>query len=318
MILLEPGNRVLAETVSGAIKPPVVADVDDEEKSKSSGPPQRDPIDVRLCDFDDVSYHVTIDAGNRSLLRVSISVPCYRDIEKKGAADAVKNVYKELVTKPEEGYDVTLEINMDKLPAKEEELVRKVELLKTNIIGGVFDSYFSALLNGKALTESFKFSLRGDTMVYFIPRPDKVIVVYDIDLHDESDIAIIRLMMQEFVDCRKRLGAAPPCTFSNQPPLEMKEFGITEPKPENRVGYITLAVFKSHLENNRKERIINRMQLFRNYIMYHIKCSKAYFHSRMRARVRESLKLLNRAKVEVDESKREKKTAQGKTFIRQS
>jgi actin related protein 2/3 complex subunit 2 len=60
------------------------------------------------------------------------------------------------------------------------------------------------------------------------------------------------------------------------------------------------------------------MQMFRNYLAYHIKCSKAYFHSRMRARVVSLIKILNRAKVEIDESKREKKTAQGKTFIRQS
>ncbi len=36
----------------------------------------------------------------------------------------------------------------------------------------------------------------------------------------------------------------------------------------------------------------------RNYLHYHIKCSKAYIHSRMRAKTADFLKVLNRAKPE--------------------
>lgn len=57
---------------------------------------------------------------------------------------------------------------------------------------------------------------------------------------------------------------------------------------------------------------INRIQLFRDYLHYHIKCSKAYMHSRMRHRVAEFLKVLNRAKPEV--ATQERKTATGRTF----
>lgn len=47
------------------------------------------------------------------------------------------------------------------------------------------------------------------------------------------------------------------------------------------------------------QQTILRIQLFRDYLHYHIKCSKAYMHSRMRHRVAEFLKVLNRAKPEV-------------------
>ena len=57
---------------------------------------------------------------------------------------------------------------------------------------------------------------------------------------------------------------------------------------------------------------INRIQLFRDYLHYHIKCSKAYMHSRMRHRVAEFLKVLNRAKPEV--ATQERRTATGRTF----
>jgi len=274
---------------------------------------QRDPIDVRLCDFDDVNYHVTIDAAARNILRVSMSAPCWRDIETKGGADAVKKYYDGLAVDPEAGFDVTLQIDLENLPCKEDELVQKIQMLKHNVIGGVFDNYFTALLNGKPIAENYKFDLRGDTSVYFIPRNDRVTIVYELNFTDAVDLAIARIFMQEFVDYRKKLGAAPPCTFGQNPPLELKEFGITE--PTQKLGYVSFAVMKGHLEAGRKDKVVSVLQVFRNYVQYHTTCAKAYFHSRMRARCAAMLKILNRAKIETEQ--REKKTMGGKTFIRQ-
>ena len=41
---------------------------------------------------------------------------------------------------------------------------------------------------------------------------------------------------------------------------------------------------------------------------------QAYMHSRMRRRVADFLKVINRAKPEVEESEKEKKTATGRSF----
>jgi actin related protein 2/3 complex subunit 2 len=56
-----------------------------------------------------------------------------------------------------------------------------------------------------------------------------------------------------------------------------------------------------------REATISQIHLFRDYLHYHIKCCKAYMHSRMRKRVSEFLKVLNRAKPETA-----KKTAASK------
>jgi actin related protein 2/3 complex subunit 2 len=50
------------------------------------------------------------------------------------------------------------------------------------------------------------------------------------------------------------------------------------------------------------------------FFRYHIKASKTHFHTKMRKRVIELQKVLNRAKE--DAPKKEKKTAGGKTFRR--
>jgi len=78
---------------------------------------------------------------------------------------------------------------------------------------------------------------------------------------------------------------------------------------------MAFAILKSHLEKGKQEAVVAILQTFRTYLQYHIKCSKSYFHSRMRKRVAELVKVLNRAKV--PDLKKEKKTAGGKTFKRQ-
>jgi len=188
--------------------------------------------------------------------------------------------------------------------------------MKLIAIGGVFDRYFSALLAGRALTDNFTFKLRHDTTLFLLPRADRVTVIFEIDFADKVDQALAKVFMQEFVDCRKRVGAAPPCTFSVNAPLELKEFGITE--ASRMLGFFAFAIMKGHLERNLKEKVTMVLQTFRNYVQYHLKCSKAYFHSRMRARAAGLIKVLNRAKQDVDETKKEKKNFQGKTFILQS
>jgi actin related protein 2/3 complex subunit 2 len=70
-------------------------------------------------------------------------------------------------------------------------------------------------------------------------------------------------------------------------------------------------LFPRHFQGTAGYDAISKIYQFRDYFHYHIKASKAYMHSRMRNRVDSFLKVLNRAKPEVQG---EQKTASGKTF----
>ena len=319
MILLEPGNRILEETVAAQIKPPeALGVVDDADSSKTS---TRQPRDIKLCDFDDVAYRIVVDAADLTTLRVSIQLPCFPAIKDHGAAAAAEAFYPGLLAPtPDPTYDVTILIPLSPLPTSPPpaELIQRLSLLKSCLIGGVFDHYFTPLLSATPLTSSFSFALRHDTSVFFIPRPDRVTVVFSLAFSEATDAAIAKVFMQEFVEVKRRLGSAPPCTFSQHPPLELKEFkleGGGGGGGQGGLGYISFAVLKTHLEGGKKEKVIAVLQSFRSYMQYHIKCSKSYFHSRMRARVVSLIKVLDRAKLEKPEEK-EKKTISGKTFVR--
>jgi actin related protein 2/3 complex subunit 2 len=302
MILLEPGNRILGETVSSVIL--------------SEG--QAEPCDVRLCDFDDVTYHVQVAPDNRGSMKVSMNLPCYYAIKDKGGEAALTNEFGSMVGSTETGFDITLDVPLGAGDEKSRaELVKKVSLIKTTVVGGVFQNFYQGLLDGKQ-EAPFKFDLRGDTSVYFFPGKDRVVTVFGLDFTEAVDKVIAKVFMQEFQDAKRRIGRAPPIVWGVNPPKEMSHFDITS--PTGNLGFISFAVLPSHLDKNKMRQVIHVMQSFRNYIQYHIKCSKSYFHSRMRARVRDLIKVLNRAKFTDDElgdlSIKSVKTASGKTFIR--
>jgi len=304
MILLERGNRILGETVSSKINH------DAEEKVEA--------FDVRLCDFDDVQYRVLIEAEKKNIMKIAMNLPCYTYIEKNGGKDAFTAAYKDMIIEPIQGFDLTVKVDLDALTdqKQKDEVVEKISCMKANVVGGVFDYYFSALLKGTSITDPFKFDLRADTIVYFFPKPDRVTIVFSIDFKEKVDRAIAKIFMQEFVEARRAQQAAPPVQWGVNPPLELAHFKISE--PTGNLGFISFAVLKTHLDNNKKDRVINVLQCFRNYLQYHIKCSKSHFHASMRARVASLLAVLNRAKVDADERvvARDKKTASGKTFTR--
>jgi len=303
MILLEKGNRILGETVSAKIN------IDPEEKVEA--------MDVKLCDFDDTSYRVLITEDKKDVIQVGMSLPCYASIEKYGAKENYDKAYGSLVAPPMTNYDVTLKIDLNALKdqKQKDEIVEKISCLKANVIAGVFDHFFTPLLSGGKPLEPFRFDLRADTTIFFFPKADRVTVIFSVDFKERVDRALAKIFMNEFVEARRTQQASPPVQFGVNPPMEMAHFKITE--PTGNLGFISFTVFKSHLDNNKKDRVIGVLQVFRNYMQYHIKCSKSYFHSRMRLRVASLLTVLNRAKVDADErlNPTQKKTASGRTFV---
>lgn len=128
--------------------------------------------------------------------------------------------------------------------------------------------------------------------------------------------------MQEFVDARKQpaIQNAPQVLFTNrEPPAELR--GVKGLQDSDSIGYITFGAWMMRARRGfastllipssktvlsprhfpagaLREETISLFQNFRDYLHYHIKCSKAYMHSRMRARVADWTKVLNRAKPE--------------------
>lgn len=309
MLLLNPSNRILAETIGSRLAKPSGGGDDDEEKAVAG------TVDVRLCDFDDVTYRVRVDKDEPGVARLSMSLPFYDQVKDHGAEKELKAMFGDTVAaEPEDGESITLRIPLDGsgLPCERDAFVERVGMLRAIVVGGVFKRYMAAVASGDK-PDPLKFEMRRDTTVYFVPGDDRVVVVFEFDFNERVDKVVASVFMKEFTESRRRLNAAPPCSFSNNPPSELEALGVTEPR--GSLGFISFAMLKSHVATEAKvDNAAASLQMFRNYLQYHLKCSKSYFHARMRARVRMLLKVLNRAKQDPED--KEKKTMSGKSFKR--
>ncbi|VDP81759.1 unnamed protein product [Echinostoma caproni] len=123
---------------------------------------------------------------------------------------------------------------------------------------------------------------------------DRVTVIFSTMFKDPDDMLIGKVFMQEFTESQRRLDRAPQVLYSHRvPPAEFQGTGAAV---NDSLAYVTFVLYPRHVApGSNREKTINLIHTLRNYLHYHIKCSKAYLHMRMRAKTAEFLKVLNRA-----------------------
>lgn len=100
-------------------------------------------VDVKVADFDGVLFHISNVNGDKTKIRISISLKFYKQLQEHGSDDLLKKIYGDLlITPPEEGYSVTLLFDLKQLPDNYEELIKKAAMLKRNCFASVFEKYF--------------------------------------------------------------------------------------------------------------------------------------------------------------------------------
>lgn len=297
MILLEINNRIIEETLTLKF-------------SNAAAGNKPDAIDITVADFDGVLYHISNPGGDKSKVQVSIALKFYKDLQEHGADQLIKREYGSFLTSPESGYNVSLLYDLDKLPANRDEVVKKAGLLKRNCFASVFEKYFEFQQKEENSQKRAVIHYRDDETMYVEAKKDRVTVIFSTVFKDDDDIVIGKVFMQEFKEGRRQYQQAPQVLFSHkEPPMELQN---TDAKVGDNIGYITFVLFPRHTSAAARDNTINLIHTLRDYLHYHIKCSKAYIHSRMRAKTSDFLKVLNRARPEPKTV--EKKTFSGKTF----
>jgi len=299
MILLEINNKIIEEALTLKF-----------ENALAGNRPEL--VDMTVADFDGVLYHVSNPDGDKSKVMVSISLKFYKDLQQHGADDLIKREYGDVLHTTEDGYDVSLLFDLDKVPSNYQELVKKAGLLKRNCFASVFEKYFEFLNKEESGVKRAVIQYRDDETMYVSAEMDRVVVIFSTVFKDADDIIIGKVFMQEFKEGRRNCSQAPQVLFSHKdPPQELEG---TDARVGDNIGYITFVFERRHTNPAVQDNTINLIHTLRDYLHYHIKCSKAYIHSRMRARTSNFLKILNRAKPAP--MKQASKTISGKTFVR--
>ncbi|KAF2830964.1 P34-Arc-domain-containing protein [Ophiobolus disseminans] len=288
-------------------------------------------IDQVVSDFDGVTFHISTPESKTKIL-VSLRIKCYQELVQYGAQSVLEREYGPYIVSPESGYDFSVQVDLEDLPADQEgkdDLVRRISLLKRNAMAAPFEQAFDEFHQlseeaSKYTSESAPQGIaeggetraihyREEEAIYVKASHDRVTVIFSTIFREETDRIFGKVFLQEFVDARRRaIQNAPQVLFRNEPPLELQGFPGVSTSTNGEVGYITFVLFPRHLSKQRRDEVISHIQTFRDYFHYHIKASKAFIHSRMRKRTADFLQVLRRARPEAEE--KERKTASGRTF----
>ncbi|CAR21320.1 Arc35p [Lachancea thermotolerans CBS 6340] len=307
MLHLRPENLLVQKTLTEAWN-----------ASKAGSPLTLDRV---ISDFDYTTLHVSNSPDDKSILWLSIRTKAWQSVVKCGGdfAGYLKSKYNGFHAvsecSPEQGYDFTVQVKLDELDA---DAIVQLSLMKIHIMSYPFQLAFDEFARLSQLPEGSNASdtvhqiqYRDDENIFIKPSSDRITVIFETFFQDETDKVFGKVFLQEFVDARKRnrnIQSAPQVLFSHEPPLEAASLMAARSADKNR-RFITFVLFPRHFQTPELQfSSVCHLSLFRNYFHYHIKCSKAYMHSRMRYRVDTFIKVLNRAKVDDEEEAGEQTT----------
>ncbi|AET38231.1 Arc35p Ecym_2510 [Eremothecium cymbalariae DBVPG len=318
MLHLQPHNLLIQKTLSEAIE------------AYNKGAPIT--LDRIVSDFDYATFHISDSEQDKSILHLSIRTKAWQSVSSlgRGILAYLQDKYDKLpgvstLQPPESGYDYTMRINLAELST---DSIIHISLLKIIIMSHAFQLAFDENAKLAELPEGRQDSstvhvvqYRDDENIYIKPSGDRITVIFETIFQGETDKVFGKVFLQEFVDARKRnrsIQSVPQVLFSHEPPLEIAAVLPSNSISEKSKRFITFVLFPRHFATPELQlSSVCQLALFRNYFHYHIKCSKAYMHTRMRHRVDSFIKVLNRAKVDVDEDEHEnnRRTISGRKMV---
>jgi len=253
----------------------------------------------------EVTLHLKTTGDNLRTIEVSVKSDYLGDIMKFGGHTTLKEEYgKYSPSYDADSQTVQISFDCDDLPEGPEEVITKVSLLKRKMYGAPFDQVFHSILNDESETLGpICFDYRKDGKMFLKPGDKQVAVIIQLNFSDATDVELAKILMTEFAEAQRKVNGAPSTKFyeGKAPPgaLEcaaaMGEKGVPN---EKGAFFIQVIVTKPILKKSKesRDRIADLLIGLRTYLLYHMKCTKAYMLSRMRAKYHSLLQVLNRAK----------------------
>jgi actin related protein 2/3 complex subunit 2 len=322
MLLLDTGSNIMKDVLQRRFE-----HMERQQREISAGatdkPVKADLILANFCDYDGFLYHINNPGSpaERNKVTVSLELCGFKVLMERKDIDVKSYLKKKaygayLEDQPESGSDLTVLLDFDSEALKgassadNQKLINELADIKYHVLEAYLVPNFATILTDKPSPLPPQLIIhRSDEAIYVRPLADQVEITYRTKFDDDDDFEMGKIFIQEFAETKV---AGPGVrAFLNKPPVEVQS--IFNSYDKSRAAYVVLSLRQQTIQNEAKQ--LNSVKLclsFRNYLHYHLKCSKAYIHSRMRLQTANFIKILNRAFP--DDEKTEKKTISGQRF----
>lgn len=151
----------------------------------------------------------------KAKILISISVKCFRELLQYGAQSVLEREYGPFIVSPEPGYDFSILVDLEDLPAEpeaREDLVHRISLLKRNAMAAPFERAFdefsklqeeasrytseSAPQGVKEGGEVMAIHYRDEEAIYIKASHDRVTVIFSTIFRDETDRIFGKVFLQ--------------------------------------------------------------------------------------------------------------------------
>ncbi|KAK4407590.1 Actin-related protein 2/3 complex subunitA [Sesamum angolense] len=199
-----------------------------------------------------VGSQATVKNPNILLLSLSLPTPPPETVFSgglpQGAIEAIKAAYGvvlQILDPPRDGFNLTLKLNLSKLPPDEEHkqaLLVKIASIREVVLGAPLRAVLKQLVSRGVksnLNKLLSLVHRPNESFFVVPQADKVTVIFPMRFKDSIDTVLATSFLQEFVEARRAagLGNAPPCLWSSSPPQELK--GAPEKALSANAGFVS-------------------------------------------------------------------------------
>jgi actin related protein 2/3 complex, subunit 2 len=330
---ISPVSTLIVDVVGRRVDELVRAAQEERQRADADADASLAPIGATAMEFDDVrlGVHTVVDDTTGKPVRdaLDVSIAGVRggfDGETSAtAARALAGAYGDVRPTPNATYDLTLRVRVGEIAKIEDASARRgviedIGRLRLAVYGSKLREHLRRLAeSGTEGPLDWVPHRPGETM-FIKPQHEQVTVVFPMRFADARDAVIANTFLAQFVEVRRgqsALSTAPAVSYHKSPPLELKDApaGTTNALNANG-GYVSFVFFKRHVVPERLEATVWNIMTFYAFVSYHIKYSKAYWHSRMRRKVDEWLMILKRAKKADPNAAKKMTTASGRTFVR--
>ena len=310
----EKKNMILLEAESAIIRNLLERSLDPNERLSET---------YHCCDFDGVSFSFKVErpkgkgkkgksgdddedgeATTTTLypIIVEMKLPCWEAIKEYGAEEAYQKLYGDMIVEPnaKEGNTHAVRVCFEgKSDQERKDLITLIARLKTNLLGAPL-LWVAEKHAAKENFAPFEIPYRASTgeSMYVCPAEKGAIVIFTIRFSDPGDHVIGNVFLTELQAARTRVPSAPVVVSSDKPPKELEAFDIPSTVIDGNYAFVSVSLLDPQLSERKRQDTATYVPMFRDYIHYHIKCTKAYLHQKMRIRTNLLLKILHDAKPE--------------------
>ncbi|KAI5580436.1 hypothetical protein BDE02_08G154500 [Populus trichocarpa] len=220
---------------------------------------------------------------------------------KQVCSDAV-----EIVEPAKEGYQLTLKLNLAKIPRGKDPY--KVITQISSVQAVILCSQLKEMLRNvnsqdtsQGMNKPIKLVYHPREPFYVIRQPQKITAVFPMRFKEHSDVIIATAFFQELMDVgsSEKWAKAPPCTWSPIPPPELRGEPLEDLSTNG--GFVTFDISSRHVEGKKLDKTVWSLLNFYAYVKKHVKGTRGFIQRRMQKRLESLVEVLHKEKLEENE-----------------